>query len=130
MKLKTFMWNHDTNDWKLNLDPNAVDVVSRAKATARGWRNRLRGIISLEQDLTEITVSKAAGLIAAVKSQGMIPMSIRDCMESLPVSQNGSCGDAAQKICPRNTCCSQYNFCGRTPKHCGRKCQPLYGKCD
>ena len=140
MNLKTYMWSHDTNDWKLNENPSAVDVVGDARAKARDWRTRTKGIISLQHDLTSTTASKASGLISAVRQEGMIAMSLRDCFgstttappipPSLPISQDGQCGNAVQKRCPDSTCCSQYNWCGTTAEHCGTKCQPLFGKCS
>jgi len=53
--------------------------------------------------------------------------------EDLPVSQDGSCGQAAGRTCQGSVfgdCCSQYNYCGSSEGHCGEKCQPAFGTCS
>ncbi|KAF6821018.1 Chitin deacetylase-like protein 9 [Colletotrichum sojae] len=46
-------------------------------------------------------------------------------------SLNGECG-ANGRTCigySGGSCCSQYNYCGVTPQHCGVGCQPGFGNC-
>ncbi|KAL6590459.1 RNI-like protein [Neocallimastix sp. 'constans'] len=47
---------------------------------------------------------------------------------SYPTSTNGKCGPKDGK-CPTGECCSKYNYCGRSEKHCGTGCQSEFGQC-
>ena len=138
MKLTVYLWNYDTEDWRLNTNPSAIDVVAIARSFAAGWNSRYPGVISLEHDYTVATASKGKGLVEAVKSQGMVPMSISQCLSgssggtppsAFPPSTNGQCGPGPKTSCPDSTCCSQYGYCGITDAHCLIGCQPLYGRC-
>ena len=127
MRLKTYMWNYDTNDYKLVNNPGSVDVVGNAKNRAAGWSSRSVGVISLEHDLTSTTAKLGKPVIDAIRSQGMTPMSIAQCTR--PVTLGDRCGTINNSRCPGSQCCSQYNYCGTTTAHCGTGCKPLFGTC-
>jgi len=47
-----------------------------------------------------------------------------------PVSTDGRCGtDYGNTVCPSGQCCSKYNYCGTSDKHCKSGCQSEFGKC-
>jgi len=48
---------------------------------------------------------------------------------SLKISTNGRCGPD-YGICPSNKCCSEFGYCGTSTRHCGKKCQSEFGRCD
>ncbi|KAL6635595.1 hypothetical protein U3516DRAFT_734100 [Neocallimastix sp. 'constans'] len=43
-------------------------------------------------------------------------------------STNGKCG-GNNGVCPSGQCCSKYDYCGTSDKHCGTGCQSEFGKC-
>ncbi|KAI8806234.1 putative chitin deacetylase, partial [Cladochytrium replicatum] len=47
-------------------------------------------------------------------------------------SSDGTCGivSGSVVICPTNSCCSQYGFCGNTTAHCDNGCQSAFGSCN
>ncbi|OUM63420.1 carbohydrate-binding module family 18 protein [Piromyces sp. E2] len=47
---------------------------------------------------------------------------------SIPYSSSDRCGPKYGK-CRNNECCSEYGWCSDSSEHCGRGCQPLYGRC-
>ena len=135
MGLTVYLWNYDTSDYLLNTTPGSVNVAGNAKNYAAGWNSRSVGVVSLEHDYTVATASQAKPLIEGVKSQGMIPMSIEQCLGGsvpppvLGISTNGKCGPIEKTKCPNNQCCSKYNYCGVNSANCETGCQTLYGRC-
>ncbi|KAH6591317.1 hypothetical protein BASA50_008761 [Batrachochytrium salamandrivorans] len=51
-------------------------------------------------------------------------------LTGLKVSPDGTCGRGTNFKCGKGQCCSQYNRCGTTEKHCGTDCQMAYGTCN
>ncbi|OAJ36070.1 hypothetical protein BDEG_20283 [Batrachochytrium dendrobatidis JEL423] len=47
---------------------------------------------------------------------------------SFTVSTDGRCGPNTG-ICPDNSCCSEFGFCGLSPNHCGTGCRKPFGAC-
>jgi len=45
-------------------------------------------------------------------------------------SNNWRCGGSYNAKCPKGLCCSKYNYCGSSSKHCGVGCQAKYGICN
>ena len=41
----------------------------------------------------------------------------------------GTCGNNIGN-CENGYCCSSYNWCGKTPGHCGIGCQSVFGSCS
>jgi len=48
---------------------------------------------------------------------------------SLPTSYY-KCGVAAGQQCVKGWCCSQHDYCGKTPEYCDNGCQSEFGQCD
>ena len=133
MGLTTYLWNYDSKDWKLNIDPNSVDVGNDARIRASTWRSASIGVISLEHDYTDATASKGKIVIEQVRAQGMIPLSVGQCLGSgggiVTISTNGKCGLIENTKCPNNQCCSKYGYCGINSANCDAGCQVSYGRC-
>ncbi|KAF6825584.1 Chitin deacetylase-like protein 9 [Colletotrichum musicola] len=76
---------------------------------------------------TSIGLSGTSGLGTATGTSAAASAS-----STLLTSLNGECGGTNGRTCigyVGGNCCSQYNFCGVTPQHCGTGCQPLFGNC-
>ena len=87
MGLLVYHWNYDTSDHMLSQNPN-LDIVNAASEYASHWRERKTGVISLQHDLIDLTVSKAMPMIEAIKTTGMTPMSIAQCINPQSSTKN------------------------------------------
>ena len=75
-------------------------------------------------------LATAALAAAALDNQSANPNAERHHARDFELLQKREdCGPGLGS-CGAGNCCSQYNWCGVTPEHCGAGCQPQFGTCS
>lgn len=83
MKLIPVIWNFDSRDFTLNINPNAIpegQIEASVKSTASRWQSAGSGIISLQHDYTLAQVRHGPGSIKEIINSGMKPMPVAQCL--------------------------------------------------
>ncbi|KAK0632775.1 glycoside hydrolase superfamily [Immersiella caudata] len=75
------------------------------------------------EDANGADTGKAGAMTFEAANFAPVPTNLTD-------SPDASCGAGSYYRCPNSACCSQSNWCGTEPAHCGTGCQSGYGRCD